>query len=177
MPLDQSKLETDLTLWLANKELYATPLDSANVFAQAYISYAKDAIDFTGDQILDTPGEDNVASTLAGNLGLPGIAITAANGFTSAIQAFWTGATFTTGIPPATMSAETSSVVSVIPTGLSTAILAATFLALNTSATDASKATEIAAALHSDTLTVMVTITGTSNVFPFPTIQATGGIS
>lgn len=93
----------------------------------------------------------------------------AASKFANAVYEFWNGATFKLTIPPpGTVLPEISAIVT---TNIVKSTLASALVSIfsNNSGTAASKASQIADALHTATLTVTVTCIGTVNPGAVPT--------
>lgn len=148
----------------------ATPLEAAAAWAGAYDDYARAAMDVSGDALVtaNRPGFQSALRFPAKS----GTSASAAAEFQSAFIAYWTGAVFAVGIPPATptvpcpsvppappWAVEVSSVVLSVAPGLAGLL---TPIFSNTSNRPPSAvAAELASAFHSATTTnVLVLITG-----------------
>jgi hypothetical protein len=146
---------------------------TADAWANAYDLYASDATDASGDAIA-SKNKAAFKSALQSGLAASSSAAAAALAFDAAFIAYWTGATFSVGVPPppagpgacanaggtGVMLVEVSSVVTVITPLVLSAALASVFASLGTDG-DA-KATAIADAFDTATKSaVAVLITGT----------------
>lgn len=182
MALDKSKLTNELTTWLENQGDYlddetSTGIEkSADAFANAYETYALDAVDVSGDSP-DVVNKSGLASAIKA-ITVPGTAATAALQYETGIVAFWTGATFKLLTPPAgTIAPEVSAIVTTPPVPGPLAIALTAVFSDISGKDHATKASEIADALDTATKTVVVTCTGTNAAPPPPTIPVLGPIS
>lgn len=181
MSLSQAKLTNELLKLLDpnNSHFVGYPTD-ANTFAtnwaNAYDTYARDAVDVSTDVLL-TSNKNGFRDALA-VLNIPnGVIVTAAGAFDSALIAYWTGAVFAVGTPPSpgaacasaggngTWATEVSSIVATVTVGVLEASMAS-LLAIPSSDPSV-KATALAAAFHNATTSaVKVLITGTDTTVP-----------
>lgn len=161
MSLVQTNLKTDLESWLSNKTSYTSISQSMSVFIDKYDIYAKNAIDISGDTVntVFKTNALNILNTITNN----DTATSAAQKFENAIVAYWTGASFKLTIPPAgTILPEISALVTTnIVAGTLAALLLTVFNSKSSSNTDATKADDLATALHNSTKTIIVTCIGT----------------
>jgi hypothetical protein len=146
-------------------------------FADAYNTYAIDAVDVSGD-MLAVANKAGFQSALAAGLAASQSGAQAAQAFASAWALFWLSATFQVGVPPTPAarcpsvggtgiwSVEATSIVTAaVPAPLQSA-LALEFATI--SDTPAVKAAALADAFHTATLSVVVTVSGL-DASPIPT--------
>jgi len=173
MALNKVTLQTELESWMGST--YTDINDAANAFANAYDTYAQDALDVSNDgpDTLNKQGIIDAFITLTTSETPTSASVT----FEDAIIAYWNGGTFELLTPPAgTITPEISANVtgniatSAISTDLKTVFE-------NTSDSAATKASQIADILDTATKTVIVTCVGTNAAPPPATISVPGAIT
>jgi len=163
MALDKAALKTDLEAWMGNP--YDDVNDAADAFANAYDSYALDAVDVSGDSPLLTnkPALVSAISTLT-TAETPS---TAAKKFETGIIAYWAGATFELLYPPTgTIAPEISAsvTINILPNVISIPL---TIIFTDTVGTSAVKAQLLSDLFDIATKTITVTCVGTIILPPF----------
>jgi len=161
--------------------------DAATNFANAYDTYALDAVDYSGDAVA-VVNKAGFESTLAASLppGNPGgTPLAASAAFDNAFISYWTGATFAIGIipPPAGIcpnvggnsifSVELSSVVSAITPSILGNLLSTVWNSLPPTGSKETEdpsiaASAIASALHTATTTAISVLISGLDTTPIP---------
>jgi hypothetical protein len=139
----------------AQKKVY-TPMQFANDFLGAYKSYASSAMDLSNDPVSGFPGEAGAKGIIAGGTINTNTAPSFAAIISNALVVFWTGAIFSTSIPPPGWLREITALVTVPGTPATPALTAA----MSPSSSVDAAATAWSNVLDAYTRSVIVTITG-----------------
>lgn len=175
MALSQSKLEQSLLKLFANPDSISSQQDAEQKWADAYDSYAKDAVDTSNDPVAVTNFAGlRGAFQFNNQQSAPAFAAQLDTGFV----AYWTGAVFSIGTPPLPTKCPNVGGTGLFATEITSTVITATpgvvlgsLLPVITSFSDTTtaeqKAKEISTVLHAATTSaILVLITGIDTTPP-----------